>query len=123
ARPIAVTAVMNSKVYDGMNSASAVPSITSALNPPIVAGDTPNFIETYSAGKNVGTGLTLAPSGSVSDGNSGNNYAVTFANNATGIINARPITVTAVTTSKVYDGTKTASQSPVVTSALNPPIV
>ena len=36
----------------------------------------------------------------MSDGNSGNNYAVTFVNAATGVINARAITVTAAANTK-----------------------
>src|SRR6202008_923945 len=64
------------------------------------------------ASKNVGTSLTLTPSGSVSDGNSGNNYAVTFATNTTGQITARAITVTAATNTKGYDGTTSATATP-----------
>ena len=60
----------NTKVYDGTTSAAAVPTITSGS---LGTGDTANFIETYST-RNVGTGLTLTPSGTVNDGNGGNNY-------------------------------------------------
>ena len=44
----------------------------------------------------MGTSKTLTPAGSVSDGNGGNNYTVTFVTDTTGVITARAITVTAV---------------------------
>jgi hypothetical protein len=112
ARAITVTAVTNSKQYDGTTSAAGVPTITSGT---LVGGDTPNFTEAYIS-KNVGTGLTLVPTGSVSDGNNGNNYAVTFVNNTTGVITARAITVTAATNSKPYDGTISAAGVSTITS-------
>ena len=51
----------------------------------LVSGDTAAFTETFDT-KNVGTGKTLTPAGSVSDGNSGNNYQVTFLTDTTGAI-------------------------------------
>ena len=77
--------------------------------------DTPSFTETYST-KNVGTGLTLTPTGSVNDGNGGNNYTYTFVPATTGVITAEALTVTAATNSKTYDGTTTAAASPTVTA-------
>ena len=111
-RAITVTAVTNTKIYDGTATAAAIPNVTSGS---IATGDTANFSEAY-ANKNVGTGLTLTPTGSVSDGNSGNNYAVTFVTNTTGVITARAITVTAVTNTKIYDGATTAAATPTITS-------
>src|SRR5439155_5674627 len=112
ARTITVTAATNSKGYDGNQSAAALPTVTSGT---LAAGDTPNFTEAYTT-RNVGSGLTLVPSGTVNDGNGGDNYAVTFANNATGTITARAITVTAATNTKGYDGTLTAAATPTITS-------
>ena len=43
----------------------------------------------------VGTGKTLTPAGSVSDGNGGANYAITFVSDTTGVITQWAITVTA----------------------------
>src|SRR6266853_1419730 len=105
-RPITVTAATNTKGYDGTPSAAAIPIITTGT---MGTGDTASFTEAYST-KNVGTGLTLTPSGSVTDGNNGNNYAVTFANNMTGVITARALTVTGVTANnKIYDQTTAAT--------------
>ena len=52
----------------------------------------------------------------MTDGNSGANYTVTFANNTTGVISAQAITVTAATNTKAYDGTTSAAAIPTVTS-------
>jgi hypothetical protein len=112
ARSITVTAATNGKTYDGTMSASALPTVTSGS---LATGDTGSFSETYGT-KNVGTGLTLTPAGTVADGNSGNNYAITWNTDLTGAITARSITVTAATNGKTYDGTMSASALPTVTS-------
>ena len=105
--PIVVDAVTNTKVYDGTTTAAAIPTHSG-----VVAGDTANFIEAYSD-KNIGTGnKTLIPSGTVSDGNGGLNYSYGFNNFTTGTITIKPIVVTAVTNTKVYDGTTTAAAIP-----------
>ena len=81
--------------------AAAAPTITGGS---LATGDTAAFTETFD-NKNVGSGKTLTPAGSVNDGNGGNNYAVTFVNGTTGSIDPLAITVTAATDTKVYDGT------------------
>src|SRR5204862_4120646 len=93
ARALTVTAATNTKTYDATTSAAATPTITSGV---LQGTDTANFTEVY-GNKNVGTGKTLTPSGTVNDGNAGANYAYAFVNNATGVINARGLTVTAAT--------------------------
>ena len=82
ARAITVTAAPNSKTSDGTTSAAAVPTITSGS---LATGDTAAFVETYST-TNAGTGKTLTPSGTVIDGNGGQNYAITFVSTTTGTI-------------------------------------
>lgn len=79
-KPITVTAQPNSKPYDGLTTASAVPVVTGGL----VGSDTANFIEVYSS-SSPGSGLTLVPSGTAG-GNSGNNYSYTFVNDNSGVI-------------------------------------
>jgi hypothetical protein len=115
-RAITVTAATNSKTYDGTTSATATPTITSGT---LVNGNAANFAEAYSD-KNAGTGKTLVPSGTVTDGNSGNNYTYTFVNNTTGVINARPLTVTALTNTKTYDATTSAAAVPSTTGTIEP---
>ena len=106
ARPLTVTAHANSRIYDGGTSATTLPDITSGS---LQTGDAANFTEAYGV-KDVGTGKTLIPAGTVSDGNGGNNYAVTFLSNASGVITARGLTVTGITAgNKPYDGNTTAT--------------
>ena len=112
ARAITVTAVADSKVYDGTTNSAGAPTVSA---PGIAVGDTANFVQTFDT-KNVGTGKTLTPSGSVSDGNGGVNYAVTFTTTNTGVITARAITVTAVADSRVYDGTTNSAGVPTVSA-------
>ncbi len=112
AQAITVTATTNTKMYDGTNSAAAVPTIISGT---IFPGDKGTFTET-SDNKNAGTGKILTPTGSVNDGNGGNNYTVAFANVTTGVISARAISVTAAANSKGYDGTNSAAATPIITT-------
>jgi trimeric autotransporter adhesin len=105
AYPITVTATTNTKPYDQTTSAAASPTITSGS---LQGTDSAGFSEAYSD-KNVATGKTLTPSGSVVDGNTGNNYTVTFLPDTTGVINALALTVSATGVDKVYDGTTNAT--------------
>ena len=91
ARPITITAVQNTKVYDGTTSSSATPSVTSGS---IVTGDVAAFTQTFDT-KDVGTGKTLTPAGVVNDDNSGLNYTYTFNPVTNGVINPALLTVTA----------------------------
>jgi hypothetical protein len=110
ARLLTITAVANSKTYNASTSAAAVPTITSGA---FQGDDTADFSEAYS-GPNAGTGLTLTPSGSVDDGNGGNNYSYTFVPVATGVISPKSLTITAVPLTKVYDSTTNAAGVPTV---------
>ena len=114
ARPITVTAQANTKVYDGTTSSLTNPSITVGS---IASGDSSVLSQTYN-NRNVGTGKTLTPSIVVTDGNSGANYAVTLVPSATGVITARPLSVTAVTNTKVYDGNTSSLAIPVLSAPL-----
>ncbi len=112
AEALTVTAAANSKTYDGTTAAAAVPTITSGT---VIPGDTAIFTETYS-NKNAGTGLTLNPGGVVNDGDSGKDYTYTYIPVSTGVITAEALTVTAVASSKTYDGTTAATTAPTITS-------
>ena len=114
-RPITVTAAANSKTYDGLLTAAGVPTITAGT---LAAGDTGTFTETYD-NKNVGTTHVLTPAGTIADGGAVDmtgNYAITFTPISTGVITQRPITVTAATNSKTYDGLLTAAGVPTITA-------
>ena len=69
----------------------------------LVSGDTPAFTESYDSKIVSPPAKTLTPAGVVNDGNSGNNYAVTFVANNTGVINKRPLIVTAAGVNKIYE--------------------
>ncbi len=112
ARPITVTAATQTRVYDGTTVSTSIPAVTTGS---IAVGDTGNFTQTFNT-KHVGTGKTLTAAGGVTDGNAGANYAVTFVTNTTGVITARAITVTAVTSTKAYDGNTTSTGIPTVTT-------
>ncbi|KAB1154044.1 YDG domain-containing protein [Flavobacterium luteum] len=102
---IEVTAASNTKTFDNFTTSAITPSITSGA---LQGSDTSGFTQTYD-NKNVGTNKTLTPTGIVNDGNSGNNYVVTFVASNTGAITAKAVTVTGATTAnKVYDGNNVA---------------
>src|SRR5439155_6047196 len=104
-RALTITAVTDSKTYDGTTTSTLTPTFGS-----LQAGDTTTTFSQAFDSRNAGA-RTLTPSGIVNDGNSGNNYSYTF-NTASGTISQRAITVTAVTDSKNYDGTTTSTVMP-----------
>ncbi len=112
ARPLTVTAAAGTKSYDGTTSSSGTPTITSGS---LAATDTAAWTQTYDS-KNAGTTHVLTPRGTVSDGNGGGNYSVTFAPVTTGVITARTLTVTAAAGTKSYDGTTSSTGVPTITS-------
>ena len=77
-------------------------------------GDTPNFSQAFD-NRNVGTGKTLIPAGSIDDGTGGSNYIVSFVSSTAGTITARAISLTAVADNKVYDGTTASAAMPTIT--------
>ena len=110
-RPITVTAATSTKTYDGNTSSAGVP--TYSLQPGDNTGTAPT--QAFDT-KHAGTGKTLTASGLViNDGNSGNNYNISYADNNTGVINVRNITVTAVTDTKDYDGNNSSTGVPTYT--------
>ena len=111
---LTVTAVANTKTYDSTTTAVATPTITAGS---LQGSDTASFTETY-ASKNAGTNLVLTPSGTINDGNSGKNYTCTFVTTSTGIINPAPLTITAITNIKDYDGTTSAAAIPTVSGLI-----
>ena len=110
-RFITVSAVTSTKTYDGTNSSADVP--TYSLQPGDATATAPT--QTFDT-KHVGTGKTLTASGLViNDGNSGNNYIISYADDNTGEIQIRNITVTAVTDTKDYDGNTSSAGVPTYT--------
>ncbi len=108
---LTITALANTKTYDGTTSAAAVPTVAGLLGSDTVTG----LSETYNT-NNAGTGktLTVAAGYVVNDGNRGGNYTVTFVSNTRGVIDQAPLTITALPNTKVYDGTTCAAAVPTV---------
>jgi hypothetical protein len=88
--PLVITAVTNTKSFDGNTSALAVPTVSGLKGSDTVS----NLSEAY-ADTNPGTGKTLNVQAGyqISDGNQGRNYSVTLAPNQTGEIRAQAVAV------------------------------
>lgn len=104
-----------SKTYDGTTTApgnAIVVNATQLFGSDSLTGGTFAFDN-----KNAGTGKTVKVSGvSVSDGNNGNNYSVSYVDNTNSSINKRLLTISATAANKVYDGKLTAgTDKPLVT--------
>jgi len=87
---LTVTAASQTRIYDGTTSSGLTPTITSGQ---LFGTDTASFVQMFDS-RNAGS-RTLTASGSVNDGNSGGNYAITFVT-AAGTINKEALTVTAL---------------------------
>ena len=99
--PITVTAVFNSKTYDGNTNAAATPTMTSGT---LDSGDTGAFTQTYDT-RNVGPSKTLTPTGTIRD--AGNNdvtsrYNITWTAANVGAITTATLTYTATGTHRSY---------------------
>jgi hypothetical protein len=103
AKAASVNAVTDTKVYDGTTSSSATPTSAGLVGGDTVTGATQSFGSKNVLGAN---GSTLSVNGgsfTVNDGNGGANYSITL-NTAAGTITARPVTLTAPSVTKTYDG-------------------
>ncbi|MBI1174640.1 MAG: filamentous hemagglutinin N-terminal domain-containing protein [Sideroxydans sp.] len=105
-KAVTLTAPSVSKTYDGGLSYTATAGDLSALAASLVGGDTVTAATLAYTDKNTGTGNKTVNlnAATISDGNGGGNYSVTFANNATSSIVMAPLTVSANSARKIYDG-------------------
>jgi hypothetical protein len=109
-RALTITAAPNTKTYDATTSAAATPTVSGLQGSDTVTG----LSEAYDT-RHAGTGKALSVAGyTVNDGNGGGNYAVTTLTNTAGAINKAPLTLTAVSNTKTYDSTTSASASPTI---------
>ena len=97
ARPITVTAVTDNKIYDGTATSANVPIITAGS---LVNGDSATWTQVFNTKDT--TANTLIPSGTVSDGNGGNNYNVTLVSIPTMSIHPRGVAAAAHDATRVY---------------------
>ncbi|HOD08454.1 MAG TPA: YDG domain-containing protein, partial [Myxococcota bacterium] len=97
------------KTYDGTTTAAGTATVTAGtlFGADSISGGTFAFTD-----KNAGIGdRTVTVSAvTLSDGNGGGNYAVTYADNTTSTINPKAVTI-APTASKIYDATIDASSA------------
>ena len=102
------------KTYDGTLTASGAPVATGGTQ--LFGTDSLNGGTYAFTNANAGNGdKTVTVSGvTVNDGNSGGNYTVTYVNNTISTINPASITVEAANLTKTYDGTTTATSTPVL---------
>ncbi len=84
---ITVTALTNTKVYDGDATATTLPTITSGR---LADGDTATFAETYDTA-NAGTDKVLTPKISINNGDGDANYNITYVDATGEITKATPV--------------------------------
>ena len=98
AASLTISAVTDTKTYDGTTSSSALPTITGTLfGSDTVTGATQAFVSQNVLGLN---GSTLQVTGyTVNDGNGGANYIVNSSGTASGTIDPASLLVTADDTS------------------------
>jgi trimeric autotransporter adhesin len=101
---LALSAVADSKVYDGTAASSGAATATG-----LVGGDSISGVSQSFDSKNAGS-RTLSVNGgyTINDGNNGNNYTVTTST-ASGMISKASLSLSAVSDTKVYDGTMASS--------------
>jgi autotransporter-associated beta strand protein len=109
-KALTLTAVPDSKIYDGTTSSSGTVAISGLASG---SSDFVTAVQSFGSKNVLGTDvstLSVNSGYSVSDGNSGNNYAVTT-QSAKGTITPKALTLAAVTDTKTYDGTTRSSVS------------
>jgi hypothetical protein len=106
---LTITAVSDTKVYDGTTTSSGTPTCGTLFNSDTVTGLTQAF-----ASKNVlgPGGSTLIVTGyTVNDGDGGKDYAIIL-ESVPGTITPAPLTITATSDTKAYDGNTVSSRVP-----------
>jgi hypothetical protein len=104
-KAVTLTAGSSSKIYDGTTSIAATASDLAALTSQLgVAGDKVDAITLTFSNRNTGINKSLTPSAvAISDGQSGQNYQITYAANTFSSITPKAVTLTPQATSKTYD--------------------
>jgi filamentous hemagglutinin family protein len=115
-RSVTLAAPSVTKTYDGTTGYTTTGADLTAIGLPLVGGDTVSTATISYANRNAGANKPVTlDAATVNDGNGGANYSVTLAGNSTSTINKAPLTVTAQTDTKTYDGTTSSSVAPVIT--------
>ncbi|HEY1733716.1 MAG TPA: YDG domain-containing protein, partial [Acidimicrobiales bacterium] len=107
--PLEISAIADSKVYDGGTSSTGQPFVVGGLQGTDSVTDLVQAFDSQNAGAR-----TLNVTGlDINDGNGGNNYSVTL-DTAAGTITPAPLEISAVSDSKVYDGGTSSTGQPFV---------
>ncbi len=116
-KPIIITGISaNSKVYDGSASAT----FTGASSSDIINGDAVTYtVYGTFIDKNAGTNKTVNISGVTLGGSGAGNYSISsYSSSVIASIFQRPLTITAATNTKNYDGNVSAAATPTITSGV-----
>ncbi len=107
---LTVTTGAVTKTYDGTTAAAG--SAIAGAGTQLFGSDTFSGGSFAFTDKNAGAGKTVTVSNvTVNDGNGGNNYTVTYADNTASTIDKAALTVTTGAVTKTYDGTTAAAGS------------
>ena len=109
--PLSISAVSETKVYDGTKSSDETPTVSGLLGSDTVTGKAQEFQSKDVKGAGLSTLVVTAYT--VNDGNSGDNYSVTTPT-APGTVTKAPLSISAVSDSKVYDGNRDSNGNPTV---------
>jgi hypothetical protein len=102
-----ISAVTDSKTYDGTTSSSATPTVSGLRGSDDVTGKTQAFQSRNVLG--AGASILVVTGYTVADGNAGGNYDV-HTHTASGTISAKNLTINgALANNKIYDGNMNAS--------------
>jgi len=114
--PLTVTAVTDNKTYDGTTGSDKFPTIVSGV---LGAGDVAVMTQVYD-NANVGSSHIMNASVSIKKGSVdvSSNYTITVNSVSTGTITKAPLTITAVTDTKTYDGTTSSNKVPTIVSGV-----
>jgi hypothetical protein len=114
-KSVTLTAPVVSKTYDGNASYTPTNANLNALSNQLgVVGDSVSAATLAFTNKNAGYGSKQlgVSAATVSDGNSGQNYSLSYASNNSSTITPKALTITGITAAdKVYDGLATATVS------------
>ncbi|MBN9421294.1 MAG: filamentous hemagglutinin N-terminal domain-containing protein, partial [Candidatus Accumulibacter sp.] len=110
---LTVTTGAVTKTYDGTTAAAG--SAIASAGTQLFGGDTLSGGSFAFTDRNAGSGKTVRVSGvTINDGNGGNNYTVSYADNTASTIDKAALTVTTGAVTKTYDGTTAAAGSAIV---------
>jgi filamentous hemagglutinin family protein len=113
--PLDISTANVTKTYDGTTGAAGSLVLTGGTR--LFGSDTLSGGVFAFTNANAGIGDKTVTTGgvTVSDGNGGNNYAVTYVDNTTSTINPAPLDISTANVTKTYDGTTSAAGSLVLT--------